>query len=162
MRNGLYLFIFMFFAVIQLSAAPAMHTAAGIGAKRPLTAANTAQQYHAQKSLRQRVNNFIVRALAKVYGKKMFSKEDTQERIDKKALWAKWLGIGSVVGLFIPGINLLSLPAAVAAVILGSETRKKTTHPRYARLGIIFGCITAGLILVVGLIVALVTLIPVG
>jgi hypothetical protein len=95
-------------------------------------------------------------------GNKNFKRAGTDEKIEKKALWSKWLGIGSLIGLFIPGVGLLSLPAAIVAIVLGADTLKKTTHPRYSRQGFTFGIITLALILIVGFIVALVTLLPVA
>jgi hypothetical protein len=95
-------------------------------------------------------------------GTKKLSHADANEKIEKKALWAKWLGIGSLIGLIIPGVGLLSLPAAIVAIVLGAETIKQTQHPKYSRQGITFGIITLSLILIIGFIVALVTLLPVA
>lgn len=162
MQKGLYITVFLLFALGKVAAAPAPHQLYAAPLEITKYYISYKNETDTKKGLKERVNNFITRAILKLSGKKTFSGPDTDKKIEKKAVWAKWLGIGSLIGLFIPGINLLSLPAAVLAVILGSETLKKTKHPGYARQGIIFGCITAGLLLIVGLIVALVTLLPVA
>lgn len=161
MQKGLYITVFLLFILGKITAAPAIPHPYAAPVEMKELYIDYKKETYTKKSLKQRVNYFIIRTLLKISGKKTFTGPDSEEKIEKKAVWAKWLGIGSLIGLFIPGINLLSLPAAVAAVILGTETLKKTKHPGYARQGIIFGCITAGLLLIVGLIVALVTLLPV-
>lgn len=161
MQKGLFMTVFLLFILGKITAAPAIPHLYAAPVEMKELYIDYKKETYTKKSLKQRVNNFIIRTLLKISGKRTFTGPDSEEKIEKKALWAKWLGIGSLIGLFIPGINLLSLPAAVAAVILGTETLKKTKHPGYARQGIIFGCITAGLLLIVGLIVALVTLLPV-
>ena len=83
------------------------------------------------------------------------------EKIERQALWAKWLGIGSLVGIFIPGVDLLCFPAAITAIVFGAGTIKKTKHPKYSRQGIGFGIATLALFLLIGFIVLLVTYLPV-
>lgn len=162
MQKGLYITVLLLFILCKITAAPASQYLYASPVKMTESYIDYKKEPYAKKSLKQRVNNFIIRTITRLSGKNTFYEPVADKKIEKKAVWAKWLGIGSLIGLFIPGINLLSLPAAVAAVILGSETLKKTKHPGYARQGIIFGCITAGLLLIVGLIVALVTLLPVA
>jgi len=82
-----------------------------------------------------------------------------EKKIEKKALWAKWLGIGSLVGLFVPVVGLLSLPAAIIAIVFGASTIDKVKNKRNSRQGIIFGIITIGVLL---LLVALVAIIVSG
>jgi hypothetical protein len=161
MQKGLYITIFLLFTLGKIAAAPATHHLYAVPVEKNGSYIDYKKENYTKKSLKQRVNNFITRTIAKLSRKRTLAEPGAEEKIEKKALWAKWLGIGSLIGLLIPGVNLLSLPAAVLAVILGTETIKKTKHPGYARQGIIFGCITAGLLLIVGLIVALVTLLPV-
>ncbi len=79
-----------------------------------------------------------------------------EKRLEKKALWAKWLGIGSLISLFIPGLNLLSLPAAIIAIVFGTSTIDKVKDKKNSRQGITFGIITLGIIV---LLVALVVII---
>ena len=93
----------------------------------------------------------------KLTGKKKLSTTEEDPKIEKKALWSKWLGIGSLIGLLIPGISLLCLPAAIVAIVLGATTVKKTKNPKYSRQGIIFGIITLSLLLLLGLLVFLIT-----
>ena len=86
--------------------------------------------------------------------------EDSTEdkKLEKKALWSKWLGIGSLIGLFVPGVGLLSLPAAILAIVFGTSTQNKVKNKRDARQGITFGIITIGIILLlVALVVSIVT-----
>ena len=71
-------------------------------------------------------------------------------------MWSKWLGIGSLIGLFIPGVGVLSLPAAIIAIVFGASTQDKVKNKRNARQGITFGIITLAVIL---LLVALVVVI---
>jgi hypothetical protein len=85
----------------------------------------------------------------------------SDEKIEKRAIWSKWLGIGSLIGLLIPGVGLLSFPAAIIAIILGVNTVDKTKHPRYSKLGITFGIVTLSLFLLAGVLVLLVTSLPV-
>lgn len=80
-----------------------------------------------------------------------------EKKLEKKALWSKWLGIGSLIGLFIPGVGLLSLPAAIIAIVFGTSTRDKVKDKRNSRQGIAFGIITLGIIvLLVALVVTIV------
>ena len=76
-----------------------------------------------------------------------------EKRQTKKALWAKWLGIGSLVGLLIPGVNILSFPAAIVALILGIDTINKVKDKSNSRQGIIFGSITLALFIIAILLV---------
>ena len=87
---------------------------------------------------------------------KRFADSTEEKKLEKKALWSKWLGIGSLIGLFIPGVGLLSVPAAIIAIVFGISTQDKVKNKRNARQGITFGIITLAIIL---LLVALVVVI---
>lgn len=87
---------------------------------------------------------------------KQFTDSTEEKKLEKKALWSKWLGIGSLIGLFVPGVNILSLPAAIIAIVFGANTVDKVKDKRNSRQGITFGIITLGVIL---LLVALVVII---
>ena len=87
---------------------------------------------------------------------KRFADSTEEKNLEKKALWSKWLGIGSLIGLFIPGVGLLSVPAAIIAIVFGISTQDKVKNKRNARQGITFGIITLAIIL---LLIALVVVI---
>lgn len=78
-----------------------------------------------------------------------------QKKLEKKARWAKWLGIGSLIGLFIPFVNFFALPAAIIAIVFGKATQNKVKNNRDSKQGITFGIITIGLILLLFTIVLL-------
>ena len=122
------------------------------------------------------INHLSVKEIEKLAGRKLSFKEkiavkiykqnpslyhqyadSTEEKkLEKKALWSKWLGIGSLIGLFIPAVGVLSLPAAIIAIVFGASTKDKVKNKRNARQGITFGIITLAIIL---LLVALVVVI---
>lgn len=90
---------------------------------------------------------------------KCISDSSDSVRFERKAIWAKRLGIGSLIGILIPGINLLSLPAAIIAIALGTSSIKKVKNKKNARLGITFGIITTAFALVlIGIVVLVVSL----
>ena len=105
-------------------------------------------------SFKEKIAVKIYKSHPSLYNQFADSKEEKKQ--EKKALWAKWLGIGSLIGLFVPGVGLLSLPAAILAIVFGTATENKVKNKRNSRQGITFGIITIGLIL---LLVALVILI---
>lgn len=89
---------------------------------------------------------------------KRFADSTEEKKLEKKALWSKWLGIGSLIGLFIPGVGLLSVPAAIIAIVFGISTQDKVKNKRNARQGITFGIITLAIIvLLVALVVVIVS-----
>ncbi len=79
-----------------------------------------------------------------------------EKKLEKKALWSKWLGIGSLIGLFIPGVGALSLPAAIIAIVFGASTKDKVKNKRNSRQGITFGIITLGIILLLAALVVVI------
>ncbi len=78
--------------------------------------------------------------------------------LKRKAKWAKWLGIGSLIGLLVPGVNLLSIPAAIAAIVISHQIPKESRYNKEANTGKKTGWLTIGVLLVIGFIVLLVTL----
>ena len=89
---------------------------------------------------------------------KRFADSTEEKKLERKALWSKWLGIGSLIGLFIPGVGLLSVPAAIIAIVFGISTQDKVKNKRNARQGITFGIITLAIIvLLVALVVVIVS-----
>ena len=69
---------------------------------------------------------------------------------------AQLLGILGAASLFIPFINLASIPLSILAVVIGSKAKRKDPTNRKARTGVTLGIATLAFILVIGLIVALV------
>lgn len=70
------------------------------------------------------------------------------DRVRKKAKWAKFLGIGSLVGLLLPVVGVLSLPAAIVAIITGNQAKKDAPDKKSfqdAKTGVITGWVTIGL-----------------
>lgn len=61
----------------------------------------------------------------------------------RKAKWAKWLGLGSLIGLFTP-FCILSLPAAIVAIIISHQVPKESVYYKDATTGKITGWITIG------------------
>jgi hypothetical protein len=76
-----------------------------------------------------------------------FADSTDQKKLERKASWSKWLGIGSLIGLFIPFVNFFALPAAIIAIVFGKATQNKVKNNRDSRQGITFGIITIGLLL---------------
>jgi hypothetical protein len=78
------------------------------------------------------------------------------DKTERKAVWSMSLGISSLCILFIPALNLLSLPMAILAIIFGASVIKKIKVKKKAQIGIIFGSITTVLILATLAIVAII------
>lgn len=79
-------------------------------------------------------------------------------RFERRAVWAKRLGIGSLIAILIPGLNILSLPAAIIAIVLGTSSIKKVKNKKNARQGITFGIITTAIaVLLIGIVVIVVS-----
>lgn len=72
------------------------------------------------------------------------------------------VGLIGLIGLVIPGLGLLSMPLAIAALIMGYDAKKMDPNNKKARSAIIFGWITIGLLVVVTGIVLIVFLMPVA
>lgn len=72
------------------------------------------------------------------------------------------VGLIGLIGLVIPGLGLLSIPLAIAALIMGYDAKKMDPNNKKARSAIIFGWITIGLLVVITGIVLIVLLMPVG
>ncbi|MCY7291957.1 MAG: hypothetical protein LH615_07210 [Ferruginibacter sp.] len=87
-----------------------------------------------------------------------FTDSTQEKKLERKALWSKWLGIGSLIGIIIPFVSLLSLPAAIIAIVFGATTLNKVKDKSNSRQGITFGIITIGVILlIIAIVVALVS-----
>jgi hypothetical protein len=87
--------------------------------------------------------------LYRIFSKKNSKTRDSEEKIERKALWSKRLGIFSLISILIPFLNIFSLPAAIVAIVLGAQVLKKTKHPNYAKTGIICGSIAALILLLI-------------
>jgi hypothetical protein len=104
-------------------------------------------------SFKQKVALRILKIRAKLIGSKKTLENIDEPKFKKRALWAKWLGIGSLIGLVIPFIGILSIPAAILAIIFGATSIKKLTNKSNARQGIYFGIATLTFLLILVIIV---------
>ncbi len=73
-----------------------------------------------------------------------------------KGKTALTLGICAAAALFIPFVNLASIPLAILAIIIGDKAKKEDPKNKKARTGVTLGIVTLAFIIVVGLIVALI------
>lgn len=67
----------------------------------------------------------------------------------KQKKWAKWsmiLGLGSLVLLFIPGINFIAIPAAIVALVFGIKSVEGNSNTQ-GIIGIIAGGLTLVLLI---------------
>lgn len=67
------------------------------------------------------------------------------------------LGIAALVFLFLPFVVLLSLPAAILAIVLGNDVKKTDPDSKNAKVAVILGWVAIGLF-ITALVVALVVL----
>ncbi len=112
--------------------------------------------------------SFIVKFFKRPAGRKFSLKTRILNRIflyevkkgvsgSGKGKWALILGIAGLVMLLLPNIVLLSLPCAIAAVVLGYAARRTNRSDKKAKAGIILGWITIGLF-VAALVIVITTL----
>ena len=83
-------------------------------------------------------------------------KSPKKEGETDKGKTALTLGICAAVALFIPFVNLASIPLAILAIVIGSKAKKEDPKNKKARTGVTLGIATLAFIIVIGLIVALV------
>ena len=77
---------------------------------------------------------------------KKYDDEEITTKQKKQATWSMILGILSIVLLFIPGIGLLAIPAAILAIIFGVQSIKGNSNAK-GIVGIVTGSVTLFLIL---------------
>jgi hypothetical protein len=75
---------------------------------------------------------------------------------DDRGKTALILGICGAAALFIPFLNLASIPLAILAIITGNKAKREDPKNRKARTGVTLGIATLAFLIVIGLIVALV------
>lgn len=115
----------------------------------PLRARNIEKISGRKLSLKERIALTVLRLkLNKHFGKHALKKTDS----DKGQL-AMILGIAGLVALLIPFGALLSLPCAIAALIIGYSARRRDPSNRKAQTGIVLGWVTIGLFVLALLIV---------
>jgi hypothetical protein len=87
--------------------------------------------------------------------KKQYFAEDGEPtaRQRKQGKLSMILGISSVVGLFIPYVNILALPAAITALVLGLKSIKGNSNTR-GIVGVITGAVTLLLFIIAIIVVA--------
>ena len=66
------------------------------------------------------------------------------------------LGLIGLIALFIPIVNLASLPLAIMAISIGSKARRANPDDRKARTAITLGIITLSLFFLIAILVALI------
>jgi hypothetical protein len=76
------------------------------------------------------------------------------EKVSKKGKAALILGIVALATLFIPFVNIFTLPAAILAIVFGNSAKRENPEDKQARVGVLLGWITIGLIMVI-LVIAL-------
>jgi hypothetical protein len=107
-----------------------------------------------KKTWKQKFVNWVLKKKIQNYlkKKKFASKGD-------RANTALILSIIAMAGLMVPFVNLLSLPLAIIALIMGYNARKADPESRDARLAIILSWITIGLAVVsIGFVILLFSL----
>lgn len=71
----------------------------------------------------------------------------------KKGNTALILGIVAIASLFIPYLNIASIPCAILAIIFGNQAKKANPDDGQAKAGVILGWVTLGLIILATIIV---------
>jgi uncharacterized protein involved in cysteine biosynthesis len=120
----------------------------------------------------KKIQDYRLKDWRQVYGRKLSFREKISWLVVKKQLrknkfpapgkirdrgkTALTLGILSLVFLFIPFVNLASLPLAILAIIKGNEARHSDPYDRRGKTAVKLGWITIGLLVVIGIAVAIV------
>jgi hypothetical protein len=78
------------------------------------------------------------------------------KEVNDKGKTAFILGLTGLLCLFIPYLDVASIPLAILAIVIGSKARKEDRHNRKAMTGIILGTVTLGILLTIGIILLLV------
>ena len=84
--------------------------------------------------------------VAKAIKKGWLGEGEITERQKKWAKWSMILGIGSLVALFIPGVNLVAIPAAIEALVFGIKSVEGNSNTQ-GIIGIIAGGLTLVLLI---------------
>jgi hypothetical protein len=114
----------------------------------------TAKPVAVKKTWKQKFVNWVLKKKIQNY----FKKKKFAAKGDR-ANTALILSIIAIASLMVPFVNLLSLPLAIIALIMGYNARKADPQNRDARLAIILSWITLGLIVVsVGVVILLYSL----
>ncbi len=71
----------------------------------------------------------------------------------KKGKAAMILGIVAVAGFVIPYVAIISIPAAILAIVFGSQAKKENPTDNQARAGFILGIVALGLIVLALLVI---------
>lgn len=93
------------------------------------------------------VNRWKEKLVAKAIKKGWLGEGEITERQKKWAKWSMILGIGSLVALFIPGVNLVAIPAAIVALVFGIKSVEGNSNTQ-GIIGIIAGGLTLVLLIV--------------
>ena len=80
----------------------------------------------------------------------------TGEATNDNGKTALILGLIGLIGLFIPILNIASIPLAILAIAIGNKAKKEDPYNKKARTAVTLGIITLGLLVIVGFTVAIV------
>ena len=69
------------------------------------------------------------------------------ERQKRQGKWSMILGLGSIVLLMIPYVNLIAIPAAITALVLGIKSIEGNSNTQ-GIIGIIAGGLTLALLII--------------
>lgn len=80
------------------------------------------------------------------------------KQMDKKnkAKTAFILGLAGAIALFIPIVNLASIPLAIMAIVIGNKAKRDDPNNRKAKTAVTLGLLTLSFLVVIGLVVAIV------
>lgn len=159
MKKILFIFLLFSFSIAaHPSITPASQVIVGdIGVKDPVN------PYSYLSSMK-------VREVEKLLGRKMKFKEKLSFKAfqwsikkgiypgkpsekSKKGNTALILGIVAIASLFIPYLNIASIPCAILAIIFGNQAKKTNPDDGQAKAGVILGWVTLGLIILATIIV---------
>ena len=159
MKKILFIFLLFSFSIAaHPSITPASQVIVGdIGVKDPVN------PYSYLSSMK-------VREVEKLLGRKMKFKEKLSFKAfqwsikkgiypgkpsekSKKGNTALILGIVAIASLFIPYLNIASIPCAILAIIFGNQAKKANPDDGQAKAGVILGWVTLGLIILATIIV---------
>lgn len=66
------------------------------------------------------------------------------------------LGLVGLISLFIPVLNLASIPLAILAIVIGNKAKRENPYDKKARTAVKLGIITLALLVIIGFLVAIV------
>jgi hypothetical protein len=122
----------------------------------PGSAVNKGKETKNVKSSKSKFRSWLEKRAIKWMERKLKkAKPEIDERGVKQSQWALILGIASFVFLFLPYVGLLSVPAAILAIIFALQSKKRTGRMNGSAIaGFVMGLVTLLLFLIAIIIVA--------